>query len=305
MGSMTTANELKFLQRYARDFYSGKGKIVDLGTWLGATTEALAEGLSESPHSGCGKVLEAYDLFYWDEWMNPIKEAIEAKVDFRNGECFHAHVERSLAQYATWVTVYKADLSTYSPPNDWQIEFLFVDAMKNWELARSIASNFFSKLLPNASLVVQQDFAFYDPIVATNHLLMWHLRSFFEPLHHVRDSCSMVFITKQTPPLSEIPAYANDYFTEDEVQEAYRYCLPMVQESMRPSLLVAKLCHGLMCHQRKTVVDAAVALQTRALSQGMKDAIQRSMATGYARAPGGWDAFVTDMKLRFPDFFSA
>jgi hypothetical protein len=289
--SMTTTNELLFLQHYAKDVYSGRGKIVDLGCWLGATSAALAEGLSGRRFSGALGEIEAYDLFEWREWMNPTKEAIGAKVDFHNGECFHSHVRKDLARYGDLVALHKVDLVSYSPPEDWLIEFLFIDAMKSWDLAGSIASNFFPKMITGQSLVVQQDFAYHHPTVSTNHLLMWHLRDFFKPLHHVPDSCSMVFSTKKTPSVSDIPEYSLNYFSEREVCEAYSYCVPMVQESMRPSLLVAKLCHGLLSHQTMTVNTAIEELLDNRLSNEMQESIVQSLREGMPTAPPGWVDF--------------
>lgn len=297
--SMTTSNELVFLDHYARDFYFGRGKIVDLGCWLGATTAALADGLRQrNPRSKGRDTIESFDLFQWDEWMNPIKEAIGAKADFVAGQCFYDHVRTSLGRYGDLVAVHKADLSVYRPPDEWKIEFLFVDAMKNWELARCIAANFFPKLIPRESLVVQQDFAFYDPIVSTNHLLMWHLRDYFEPLHHVPHSCSMVFLTKKTPDAKDIPLYTHDFFGPEEVEEAYKYCLPMIQESMRPALLVAKLCHGLMCYQETTVASALKQLEPRKPPRNMQETVLRCMAEGYGTPPPGWDAVVAGLQPR-------
>lgn len=42
---MISNNERKFLYFYGNKIFSGIGKIVDLGCWLGATTVALTEGL--------------------------------------------------------------------------------------------------------------------------------------------------------------------------------------------------------------------------------------------------------------------
>lgn len=296
--SMTTPHEIAFLDHYAREFYFGLGKIVDLGCWLGATTAALADGLVRNTRSKRKGPIEAFDLFQWDEWMNPIKEAIGAKVDFVTGQCFYDHVKNSLERYGDLVALHKADLSVYRPPDDWRIEFLFIDAMKNWELARSIAANYFPKLIAGQSLIVQQDFAFYDPIVSTNHLLMWHLRDYFTPLHHVHHSCSMVFLTRKTPSAEDIPAYAHDFFGPEEVEEAYKYCLPMIQESMRPALLVAKLCHGLMCYQEVIVASAFKGIEHRKLPRNMQETVLRCLTNGYGAPPAGWDSVVAGILPR-------
>ncbi len=44
-----TSLEKRFLYGLARDYYKGKGQIVDIGTLLGATTVALACGLQDNP----------------------------------------------------------------------------------------------------------------------------------------------------------------------------------------------------------------------------------------------------------------
>jgi hypothetical protein len=291
LDSMTTANELILLERYAKQIYSGRGKIIDLGCWLGATSAALADGLSGGPCAQRQSLIEAFDLFEWRDWMNPIKKALGAKVIFQSGECFYNHVKNGLARYGDLVAVHKADLASYRPPEDWLIEFLFIDAMKSWELAHSIAANFFPKLMPAESLVVQQDFAFHHPTVSTNHLLMWHLRDFFKPLHHVPDSCSMVFSTEKTPSVSDIPKYSLNYFSEEDVLSAYRYCIPMVHESMRPSLMVAKLCHGLICHQRRTVTTAIEELGDRQLETGIKQTILESLKNSRSSGSAEWNEF--------------
>jgi len=296
--SMTTPNELVFLEYYGRDFYFGRGKIVDLGCWLGATTAALAEGLLQSARSASHASIESFDLFQWEEWMNPIKKEIGANVDFLTGQCFYEHVKNDLQRYGELVSVHKTDLAVYLPPDELAIEFLFVDAMKNWELAYSIAANFFPKMIPGESLVVQQDFAFYDPIVSTNHLLMWHLRDYFEPLHHVPHSCSMVFLTKKTPDFKDIPIYTHDFFGPEEVDAAYKYCLPMIEESMRPALLVAKLCHGLMCYQETTVASALKELEAHKLPRNMEETVLRCMAEGYGARPPGWISVLAGLQSR-------
>jgi hypothetical protein len=232
--------------------------------------------------------------------MNPIQKAIGGQVEFQSGECFYDRVQKNLARYGNLVSVHKVDLTSYRPPDDWQIEFLFIDAMKNWDLAKSIATNFFPKLLSRDSLVVQQDFAFHHPTVCTNHLMMWHLRNFFEPLHHVPDSCSVVFSTRKTPSRSDLHEYSIDSFDETDVVEAYRHCVPMVQESMRSSLGVAKLCHGLICHQALTVTTAVQELSGHQLSQDMQNTIAQSLRDGVRTAPPGWTEFAqgTTAKLQ-------
>jgi hypothetical protein len=73
------------------------------------------------------------------------------------------------------------------------VEFLFVDAMKSWDLANSIVRSFFPRLIAGRSLLVHQDFAYHAPVGAAIHLMMWMLRDYFTPVYHVPRSCSVVF----------------------------------------------------------------------------------------------------------------
>lgn len=302
--SMTTPNELAFLREYGKCLFRGKGKIVDLGCWFGATSAALADGLKLNASASDADIIEAYDLFDWEDWMEPIKEQIGMKVELSANQCFLAIVEKNLVQYGPRISLHKQDLSHFEAPADWRLEFLFVDAMKNWELADTIAATFFTRMIEGESLMVMQDFAFYDPIVATNHLLMWHLKDFFIPLHHVPDSCSMVFLTIKTPNRSQLIAYSPTSFSEDDVTAAYAYCLPLVQDSMKSSLKVARLCHHLMCQHEQGSIQAIAALEGDVLSDPMKATIQRSMAETYADPTDSWQRFQPTVMAVLAKLFS-
>lgn len=292
--SMTTPNELAFLRAYGHYLFRGVGKVIDLGCWLGATSAALAAGLNENPKASSDDLIEAYDLFQWAEWMNPIREQIGMKANLEPGECFLEIARENLSEYSQRVNLHKQDLTNYVLPGDWKIEFLFVDAMKNWDLAGSIARIFFTRMIPKGAVVVMQDFVFYDPIVATNHLIMWHLRDFFKPLHHVPYSCSVAFLVEKTPALSDLIDYAPERFSEADVAEAYAYCLPFVQESMRPSLLVARLCHHLQCQHQSSAQDSFQALHGVKLTMPMQNTIRNSLAQPYNTPTEEWLAMIPE-----------
>jgi len=294
--SMTTPNELAFLEVYGRNAFTGNGKIIDLGCWFGATSASLAVGLNANPMASVTDVVEAYDLFEWDHWMDPIKESIGMKVNLKAGDCFLNIVEQNLSEYANRINFHKQDLSNYNLPAEWSIEFLFVDAMKNWDLAGSISRTFFTRLIPERSIMVMQDFAFYDPIVATNHLLMWHLRDCFKPLHHVPYSCSVVFLTLRVPTAEDLLDYSPDSFTEEEVDQAYEYCIPLIQEFMQPSLYVAKLCHHLQCQHKEGSLRAIQNLKGMKISAPMRETIIRSLDEPYISASSSWQACESELR---------
>ena len=238
---MTVNNELCFVETYAREAFSGAGRIFDLGCWFGATTLCLARGLTArrkaSPHS----VIQALDRFEWESWMDPIAETVSLPRRYATGQCFYEEVRVLLGPYAPWVNVERHDLLSYSPPAA-PVEFLFIDAMKSWALAQKIVSGFFPLLIAGRSYVVQQDFAFYHPVVATSHLIMWHLREHFQCVHHVPDSCSVAFLCTRPIESASLPEFSAKLFTPEMVEAAYEYCLGCVQPNMRIMLEIAKLC---------------------------------------------------------------
>lgn len=238
---MTSNNELCFLETYAREVFSGSGSIVDLGCWYGATTLSLARGLAARPGAAPANVINALDLFEWESWMDPIAKVVSLPRQYAAGQSFYEDVRDLLRPYAGMVTLRKQDLLSYQPPTT-PIEFLFVDAMKSWDLAQAIVERFFPQLIPHHSYVVQQDFAYFHPLVATNHLIMWHLRDHFRCVYHVPDSCSVVFRCMRPCDAAGLPRFTPQMFTPSMVEAAYEYSLRQVQPNMRVMLETAKLC---------------------------------------------------------------
>lgn len=237
---MTTDAELCLLETYAREGYQGRGKIVDLGCWYGATTLSLARGLAGNRLAGPGPVIDALDLFEWHPWMDAVAGQTALPRRYAPGESFYADVLSLLSPYRDRVRVLKQDLCTYEPPAD-PVEFLFVDAMKDWGLAQAIVSRFFPLLMAGESYVVQQDFAYYLPEMATNHLIMWYLRRHFVCVHHVPRSCSVVFRCLRPPVTADLPAFEPSSFSREMVEEAYAYSLACVSADMRIFVEVSKL----------------------------------------------------------------
>jgi hypothetical protein len=237
---MTTDNELQLLETYAREEFTGAGRIVDLGCWYGATTLSLVRGLASNRRATTHRTIEAFDLFEWYEWMDPIAAQLSLPRRYSSGESFYEDVRELLRPHGSLVRAEKQDLLLYMPPPI-PIEFLFVDAMKNWDLAQKIVSRFFPLLIRGTSYVVLQDFAYYYPEIATNHLIMWYLRDYFRCVHHVPRSCSVVFRCVEQPRVSALPVFAPSLFTPGMIEEAYEYSMTCVSPEARIMVDVARL----------------------------------------------------------------
>jgi hypothetical protein len=240
---MLTDNELCFLEQYGRHSYTGAGKIVDLGCWLGGSTLALARGVAENPQQSRKtrrRPIDAFDRFIWEDWMTPIGRMLDVPKQYAPGDDYLEDVEAVLRSHEGMVRFRRQELLEEPDFRD-LIEFLFIDAMRSWPLANAIQRTFFPRLIPERSLIVQQDFGYHHPIVATAHVLMWRLRDAFEPVYHVPDSCSVVFFHRRPLIRRVLQSLDPETITVDEVHEIWEYSLKCVAQNMWGSVLLCKL----------------------------------------------------------------
>jgi hypothetical protein len=243
MISMTTHNELCFLESHARWSFTGSGSIIDLGCWLGATTMVLARGLSQNTTASDHRVVEGIDRFIWEPWMMAETARLGVRLPYRGGDDFLPDVERPVASYGPLVRLRQVDLLNYAPPPGEPIEFLFIDAMKSWDLADHIARAFFPRLIPGRSLIVQQDFGYHHPLAATAHLMMWRLRHAFQFVHHVPGSSSVAYVSTRRLTPGDIPRMAPKEFKARDVDEAFEYSLRCVPGDLWAAVLACKIAY--------------------------------------------------------------
>lgn len=241
--SMLSFEERFYLQNYAKNEYTGSGEIVDLGCWLGSSTIPLAVGLDKNSNvNPKTERIHAYDIFTWQSsYMNQhlIGTSLEGK--YKDGDSF---VEEFIERIHPWnhlIQVYPGNLNRIG----WEqrpIEFLFIDAMKSWELANSILKNFFPSLIPGLSLVVHQDFAhFYQVWI---HLIMYRLRDYLVPLEeHPFLYSSKVFRYIKAIPEEFLQSYSLASFSEEEAEAAFDYSLALTPKKLKPNVAAAKVMY--------------------------------------------------------------
>ena len=234
---MTTDQEFAMVESYARDVFSGKGRIFDLGCWYGATTAAMARGLARNSRTDRRKIVDAVDTFIWEAWMDGHGDSLRVGRRPEHTSFLDA-VHKRLAPYEGLVNLVQQDLSNYEL-DDEPVEFLFIDAMKSWSLANSIYTTFFPALLERNSVVVQQDFMWHHPLGATAHMMMWWLRENFLYLHRVPNSCSTVYFCEESVPATSF--FSSELFTLDDIHSAYEYNFGCVGADAALPLRVAKV----------------------------------------------------------------
>jgi hypothetical protein len=289
---MTTDDELCFLENYARYSYTGEGKIVDLGCWLGATTLCLARGLADSPHRPGAPPIEAFDRFVWEEWMTPIAAALGVPRQYAPGDDFAKDVRDLLRSYDSLVRICQENLlwrAAFPSP----LEFLFIDAMKSWPLADAIAHAFLPSLITNRSLVVQQDFGYHAPIVATNHLLMWYLRDHFERVYCIPRSCGVVFFHTKAISGRDLPKVAQGQFSVETIDQAFDHSLRIATPEMRHPVLLCKLLFLVELGEEQAAGAAAERLAAEGASFSGQAVVDAQETINRRLAAGGHDRSTT------------
>lgn len=238
---MTMAEERAYLQDYAKNEYSGRGEIVELGCWLGSSTIPLAMGLEKNPKDQAeGRRIHVYDIFTWHPAMEECAIGTPLEGKYEPGDNF---IEEYLAAIRPWqdlIEVRAGDLTQIGWEGEKQIEFLFNDASKSWELANSILQNFYPALIPGVSLCAEQDFGHY--YTSWVHLIRYRLREYFEPVCHVPFSGTVVFrYLKKVPADILQQSYSFNSFSEEEIEEAFNYSMGLVSRELQPNVAAAKV----------------------------------------------------------------
>ena len=252
---MTSSTEQEYLERYGESSYTGVGNVVDLGCWLGSTTIPLTRGLLKNPaFGGSGRKVYAYDLFVWFDWMNSSVAGTDLYGKYVEGDSFVDEFEKRTNAFADSIEICAGDLKSIG----WHggdIEFLLVDAMKNFDLAGSIVRDFYPHLIPGGGLVFHQDFAHYfTPWI---HLIQWRFRDHFEFVEEVPSSTSVIFICTQSISSSDCEqelSYAS--FSDKDVDAAFDYSMGLVSAEKLSNVAAAKVMWYL--HQKDRVKAASV-----------------------------------------------
>ncbi len=240
---MTSFSERAFLQWYCQELYCGKGFIVELGPFLGASTCSLCRGLAlnKSIPNRNGKIL-VYDRFLCDEFMANLltKWHLQGRIQkpYHSGDSFRAEFDEQTKSYKSLlaVTDRNLDLVTY---NEGSIELLFIDAMKDVAVANHIVRQYYPSLIHGVSLVIHQDFVhFYTSWI---HLIQYELRENFKFVYYVPDSSSVVF--RYIGAKSETKNYQLniDAFDDRMIDAAFAYSCSLVPSAQHANILASKI----------------------------------------------------------------
>lgn len=238
---MTSNQERSYAKYYTENEYTGQGEIVDLGSWLGSLTVPLILGLKNNKNYSqfLDKKIYAYDLFRWHKWMDKEVKGTILENKYQDNDSFLDGFLTQIHPYQDLVEIREGDLTTMSWNLEKSIEFLLVDAMKNWDLANHIIQQFFPALIPHVSLIQHQDFCHYN--CSWIHVMMYRLRDYFEPILYVPNG-SVIF--RNLKPIPEeyyhkIHSFAD--FSPTEINQAFAYSSSIVPDEGKANIMASKI----------------------------------------------------------------
>lgn len=155
---MISPQECRYLYYLASELYTGRGKIVEVGTWLGKSTSHIAEGIKQTHKS---QKLYCYDNYIWIEFYNSHHSKTISGMPFlKPGDDFLPFFKQYQSQYLDRIELLKCDMADIKWTGG-PIEVLILDAPKRFEeLCRCL--NIFHPHLMDNSMIVFQDF-FHSP----------------------------------------------------------------------------------------------------------------------------------------------
>jgi hypothetical protein len=237
---MTTSDEQKFFEESARAVAIADGAIVDLGCWMCSTSIALARGAANvrARRRSDSNKIHAFDIFVWESWMDANLPFVSC--EYQTGDSFLPEVRRRISPYVGAIELHREDLTQYV----WQsgpIKLLLVDAMKNWTLARSIATSFLP-YLAKGSILIHQDFNhFFTPWI---QVLQYRLREFFRFRREVEKGWTVAFDTLAEIPYEVVSSAADfDRVSDAEFEAAIQYSMNLVSAHGRIAIAAAHVAY--------------------------------------------------------------
>jgi hypothetical protein len=178
--SMLTLGEACICYSLARDCWTGKGEIVDLGPLLGLSTHSFCKGIEHNPRVAAAakaKRIWSYDLFLTAYMPAEFDRTRQSQV---TGSLFGEFLEFNRDHLAA-ININPGDILQLRW-SDAPVEIAFIDAAKSLALNDWVLRSIFTQLLAGAH-VIQQDLIYDDQWWICGTMEYFH--EFFE----IRDYC--------------------------------------------------------------------------------------------------------------------
>jgi hypothetical protein len=216
---MIHPDERRMLYTLTRDYFSGAGRIIDGGAFLGTSSLALGFGLRDRGYKK-EPVIDSFDMFTLDPYG--LEHYIDRTGPFKKrplkvGDSIRFLYEKNVAPVADYICIHEGNLLE-EPWKSGPIEILFSDVSKSWELNDHIIRNWIAALIPETGILIQQDqVQEYHVWVA---ITMEILADYFETIDFTPFS-SMVYRLKSAIPAQVLEKCMRANITDEELEHYY------------------------------------------------------------------------------------
>ena len=194
--TMLMPTEQQMLYTLASQHFRNQGCIVDAGCFLGGSTLALAQGVSDNAayiSNRQGAAIHSYDLFLVEPWTIGLYFPVETPL----GSTFEHIFRNNIQAFTDIIEVHAGDITKTQPPID-LIEILFIDCAKHWNVNDHIVGALFPRLIPGHSIVVQQDYL-YPIWTGWLPITMEYYSDYFEIIDHTEKNSVAFFYHSKIP----------------------------------------------------------------------------------------------------------
>jgi hypothetical protein len=233
--AMQSAGELAMLHWLASRYYRGDGEIIDAGCFLGGSTVPLAAGLHANPLvADKARRINTYDLFILEDYA---KKDYFPDPGYEIGSSTLDVFERNVAPWRTAIEVFRGDILDF-PWDGRPVELLFVDLSKESPINDFLVHNFFGRLIPGRSIVIQQDYVHeWLPWI---QITMEYFKEYFEVLDYFYGG-SAVFLLEKEIPVAAIEGFSWANFTHAMQAELMDRAIASTPVSHRALVALAKV----------------------------------------------------------------
>lgn len=194
---MLGAQESLLFYHLARDFFTGRGAVVDAGSFLGKSASLFAAGLTANRSVADDvKKVHCFDNFLVNEAGTVAFIKKQYGRDVAVGDSTRDLFDNQVAPVRHMLDVHSGDFLEASWSGD-PIEILMVDIAKSQRLWARVLAEMFPRLIPGVSLVVHQDY--HHQFLPYIHIVMEFLHPFFELVIPKIDGSAVFLLQKAVP----------------------------------------------------------------------------------------------------------
>lgn len=244
--SMISIEEQRYLYWLGESVWTGRGDVVEIGSWLGGSTLCLASGMRASGYDGA-KRMKVFDNFIWREFMSE-----RAPLPLKPGASFQSFFLSNVSEYDDIVDAYRRALPDEVISGDHQaashrfveedqvplfervgtdpVELLFIDGAKSWRGMLFLLKTLREGLLKDVSYLICQDYKYWESYWVP--VMMCRLSEYVEPVHDVFNGATVTFRVGREIPASLLDSLPDsvDLLDADAVLEDIATAVSLLHE---------------------------------------------------------------------------